>query len=438
MSNHLAIATVTAVLQRMLQAAVQRDVEGARVTTVMPNQIGSGTPETGANIFLYQVNRNAALQNPDATVLRSRNRNSSKRQTALELHYMISFYGNNIELEPQRLMGSIVRALSDRAVIESRQIVDTISDNTFGFLAASDLADQIQQISVLPLDLSLEDMSKVWSVFFQTAYVLSLAYKITVVMIDGEDQVPRALPVRDRHLAGVTALAGQPVIQEVYAQSSKFDPIVLTSQIVIRGWHLKHAVTRVRIGGMEVVPPEVSDTEIVLPLSMLPRSALRAGVQSLQVVHRATPERISLSAGTAATMTATAISPVQKQATESNVFPFVLRPNVTAVRLDAVDGSGTELRDAMIQADLNLAVTPTQRVVLGLNEWTTDDPAMYLFDAQERSDETQTVTVPIRDVKAGEYLVRVLVDGAESLLEVDRQPESPTFNWYTGPKVLVL
>lgn len=438
MSNHLAIATVTAVLQRMLQATVQRDVEGASVSTVMPNQIGNGTPETGINLFLYQVNRNAALQNPDATVLRARNRNSSKRQTALELHYMLSFYGNNTELEPQRLMGSVVRAMSDRAVIEASQIIDTISDNTFGFLAASDLADQIQQISVLPLDLSLEDMSKVWSVFFQTAYVLSLAYKITVVMIDGEDQVPRALPVRDRHLAGVTALAGQPVIQEVHAHSSKFDPIVLTSQLSIKGWHLKHFATQVRIGGVEVVPPDVSDTEIVLPLSMLPRSALRAGVQSLQVVHRAVPERVPASGSAATMMTATAIAPVQKQATESNVFPFVLRPNVTAVRIDAIDGSGIELRDAVIQADLNLAVTPSQRVVLGLNEWTTDDPAMYLFDAQERSEETQTVTVPISNVKAGEYLVRVLVDGAESLLDVDRQADSPTFNWYIGPKVLVL
>ncbi|NJL86318.1 MAG: hypothetical protein HC886_10615 [Leptolyngbyaceae cyanobacterium SM1_1_3] len=51
MSNYLAIATVTATLQRTLQAAVQLDVEGSRVTTVRPSDIGNGTPETGVNVF---------------------------------------------------------------------------------------------------------------------------------------------------------------------------------------------------------------------------------------------------------------------------------------------------------------------------------------------------------------------------------------------------
>ena len=41
MSNHLAIATVTATLQRLLQSAIQGDVEGARVTTVRPDAIGT-------------------------------------------------------------------------------------------------------------------------------------------------------------------------------------------------------------------------------------------------------------------------------------------------------------------------------------------------------------------------------------------------------------
>jgi hypothetical protein len=60
-SNYLAIATVTATLQRILQSSVQADVDGVRVTTVQPGQIGKGTPETGLNLFLYQVSRNLAL-----------------------------------------------------------------------------------------------------------------------------------------------------------------------------------------------------------------------------------------------------------------------------------------------------------------------------------------------------------------------------------------
>jgi Pvc16 N-terminal domain len=71
-ANHLAIATITATLQRMLQESVQMDVEGARVTTIRPSDIGNGTPETGVNLFMYQVVSNPALNNIDATPARSR------------------------------------------------------------------------------------------------------------------------------------------------------------------------------------------------------------------------------------------------------------------------------------------------------------------------------------------------------------------------------
>lgn len=40
MSNYLAIATVTATLQRTLQQSLQIDVEGARVTTNRPENTG--------------------------------------------------------------------------------------------------------------------------------------------------------------------------------------------------------------------------------------------------------------------------------------------------------------------------------------------------------------------------------------------------------------
>ena len=47
MSNFLAIATVTATLSRLLQAAVGADVPGATVTTIRPDDpAGDPTPAT--------------------------------------------------------------------------------------------------------------------------------------------------------------------------------------------------------------------------------------------------------------------------------------------------------------------------------------------------------------------------------------------------------
>ena len=65
MSNHLAIATVTATLRDLVFAAVSADVPGANVTMVKPDGVGSGVPATGVNIFLYQVTPSAAARNED-------------------------------------------------------------------------------------------------------------------------------------------------------------------------------------------------------------------------------------------------------------------------------------------------------------------------------------------------------------------------------------
>ena len=65
MSNHLAIATVTATLRDVVFSSVSADVPGADVTMVRPDGAGSGVPTTGVNIFLYQVSPSAAARNED-------------------------------------------------------------------------------------------------------------------------------------------------------------------------------------------------------------------------------------------------------------------------------------------------------------------------------------------------------------------------------------
>ncbi len=65
MSNYMAVATVTAALAQILQAAAQNAVGGASV------EIGRPTTQTGdgglhkIHLYLYQVSPNAALSNAD-------------------------------------------------------------------------------------------------------------------------------------------------------------------------------------------------------------------------------------------------------------------------------------------------------------------------------------------------------------------------------------
>src|SRR3981081_600330 len=123
MSNFRAIATVTATLQRVLQAAVQADVPGAGVSTVRPGE-GANThlPPTGINLFLYQVAQNPHRSNLDLPTRRSEGDLVQRPQVALDLNYLLSFYGDDLALEPQRLLGSAVAFLHRQPVVTRAQI----------------------------------------------------------------------------------------------------------------------------------------------------------------------------------------------------------------------------------------------------------------------------------------------------------------------------
>ncbi|MBK4728877.1 DUF4255 domain-containing protein [Oxynema sp. CENA135] len=447
MSNYLAIATVTATLQRTLQAAVQLDVDGARVTTVRPSSLGNGTPEHGVNVFLYQVVTNPALNNMDSTRLRMKG-TQAQRQSALDLYYMMSFYGNDAELEPQRLLGSVIRTFSDFPILDSNLIRETLADSTFGFLSESNLEYQIQQINVMPLDLNLEDLSKVWSVFFQTPYVLSMAYKVLVVTIEGDKPNQRSLPVRGRNFGRLGPFLTQPTLERVMPEGGPFQPILLDSTLIIRGKHLAHEGARVRFADLEVIPSEVSDLEIKVPLSDLPRDRIRAGVHTLQVLHpiaqSAQPPRNGNGAtpGRRSGNNGRAIAELSRERdtlpmVQSNALPFVLRPRVVEVEVEEIEGRGNEPRNARVGVTVNVTVAPAQQVVLSMNEWSVENPKSYQFESLVHREDTSRLLFSLYDVKPGEYLIRIYIDGAESQLAIDDDPESPTFNWYVGPKVAI-
>ncbi len=416
MSNYLAIATVTATLQRILQSAVQVDVVGSRVTTVRPQNLGEGTPETGVNLFLYQVSANPALNNADATQFYSRG-STAKRQAALDLYYILSFYGNDNELEPQRMLGSAVRALNDQWSLSPDTIRQTVANSSLTFLRDSNLAQQIPQVLVIPMDLSLESLSQIWSTFFQTPYVLSVVYKVSVVMIEGEEPAKRALPVRSRRYVATT---DQPFVEEVVSQAGAFIPILADSMLIIRGKQLQADNAQVRVCGVMATPQEVSPTQMKLDLSSIPAHRLRAGVQGLQVIHPTSAGRLPLPDGT-----------------ESNVAAFVLRPTITGVSISNLEMGISDHFFGDVSVEVDVTIGSNQRVVLFLNKISSEEPEAYVFEAQYREADTRSITVPIRQVQPGEYLVRVQVDGAESLLNVDTNSDSPTFEQYIGPRLVI-
>jgi hypothetical protein len=420
MSNFLAIATVTAGLVQILDS-VKDDVPGAKVTTVRPDGSGNGTPNVGVNLYLFQVTPNVAFRNAD---LPTRNSNGDLVQlprAALDLHYLLTFYGNENNFEPQRLLGSVVRTLHARPVLTREVIRETTNSPSNPFLAGSNLADEVELVKFTPIALSLEELSKLWSVFFKIPYTLSVAYQGTVVLIESEDTPRTVLPVRQRNLYVMPFR--QPVIEAVTSEAGLNQPIVAGSTLIVRGRQLRGDDTQLRIAGSDVTPGEVTDTRISLPLAEppLPADALRAGVQGVQVVHR-------LLLGT---------PPEPHRGFESNVAPFVLRPTITDVQVANVQDTGNNTRSADVTVTVNPKIGQGQRVALLLNEISDEAPEAYTFSIGPSDADSESITIPVSGVKAADYLVRLQVDGAESILEVDEDPDSPTFNQYIGPKVTI-
>lgn len=215
MSNSLAIATVTTALAQIVRGAAQSIVNGAEVVTGRPDP--NATPGHRIHLFLYQVSPNGAMRNNDLPTRSSDGKIVTRPTVALDLHYLLAFYGSEADLETHRMLGAVVRDLHARPVLTRTMIQSAISSQPF--LTGSNLADAIEQVNFTPLAVSLEEMSKLWSVFFQTPYALSIAYQGTVVLIESEEAAEPALPVLKRGDTdqGVDTLLGPfPLIESAY------------------------------------------------------------------------------------------------------------------------------------------------------------------------------------------------------------------------------
>jgi hypothetical protein len=384
MSNFLAIATVTAALQQVLMKPVDKAVSGAKVGFSRPDTDNSTTALV--NIFLYQITPNVAYRNADLPMRRSDGSLAQRPTAAYDLHYIFTFHGDDTKLEPQRLLGAVTTSLHAQPLLSADNINDAAS--AFGFLAASRLDSQIERVRFTPTGLSLEEFSKLWSVFFQVEYSLSAVYQASLVLMEADETPAPALPVRERNLYVVPFES--PHIDRVASQDGK--PITSTSTILIQGTHLRSPDSFIVIEGQELPPTTSSDTELSLALT----AALHAGVKSLQVIQK-------LDMGTPA---------VAHPGFDSEVRSFALCPTISSATAVAV-ASGTD-----VTVNLVPNIGEHQRVVLLLNSIAPAPPTAHQSEVVSIVD-ASSIVINILDVPTGTYLIRVRVEDAESQLTLN-------------------
>lgn len=410
MSNYLAIATVSAALQQLLTDPIGAAVTGAGVAFTRPDPADITAAQV--NIFLYQITPNAAFRNTDLPTRRADASLVQRPLAAFDLHYLLTFHGDDSKLEPQRLMGAAVTALHAQPLLSAQNIQSAITSKPFkDILGNSDLGNQVERVKFTPAALSLEEFTKLWSVFFQVEYSLSAAYQASVVLMETSDNPQEAPPVMTRNLYVLPFQS--PSISQVVNQAEVDLPITSSSTLLIQGQHLRGQSTLLLMEQQEFTPAPaaITDTQITLAVP----STIHAGIQGLQVVQK---------------MTMGSDATPQHHGFESNVAPFVLRPTIV----------GTPTTGPATPPATGTAVTLTlapnigvgQRAILILNSLPGNPAAAYTSLPVVATADSNQITINIANVLPGSYLMRVQIDGAESLLTVD-----PVTKQFTGPTVAI-
>jgi hypothetical protein len=389
-SNSLAIATVTAALREVLQPAVGKAVAGATVGFNRPDSGGGTPPAPLVNVYLYQITPNAAYRNDDLPMRRSDGTLVKRPQAAFDLHYLFTFHGDDSQLQPQLLLGAVTTTLHAQPLISSAAIAKAISD--FSFLTTSNLADQVERVKFTPTSLSLEEFSKLWSVFFQIEYTLSAAYQASVVLIESDDVPAAPIPVQGANLAAVPFR--EPEIDSAGPQAGPNQPIVAGSTLLIQGQQLRGPTTLALIEDQEITPTLVTDTQVTITLP----AGIHAGVKGVQVIQK-------IQIGT---------PPAPHRSVASNVAPFVLRPTINGA-VAAVKSPGIKTVTLTVAPNIGAG----QRAVLLLNNLAVSPATAFTSKPTVATADSNQVSIDISGVPTGTYLARVQIDGAESLLKPD-------------------
>lgn len=423
MSNALAIAAVSACVRDLIQNRLTEGGAGGivgpfRVTTRPPDRVlGTGAEDpTQVNWYLHRVSPNSGWMNRDLPSRDSDGGRVASPALALNLHCVLTVFAAR-ELHAEILLGHAMQALHETPMLGREAIRRALSPSVpppdFPTeLAASGLAEQIEAIK-FTLVPAADEAGRFWSAV-NAHYRTSAYYEVSVVLIESRSSSRPSLPVTRRLIQVLPT--NRPQLDEVVAASGARDPITAASTLRITGTGLLAADVRVFLNGLDATSAAtvVRPDEILQPLLPVP-AGLRAGVGAVQVVHR-------LNLGD---------PPVPHGGIDSNAVAWMLRPQITPAALAIASSrvvDGVTYRTGTLSVALVPSVAPDQRITLLLNETTppAGRPARgYSFLAPDDNGivapatEAAAVVFAFTDVAAGGYLVRVAVNGADSVLVPD-------------------
>jgi len=416
MSGALAIAAVTAALRDLLtDGLLDHDlsaVGSVTVTALPPDRVTTGQNEPNQlNLFLYQVTPNLGWRNEGLPSRDGNGRRVSNPPLALDLHYIMTAYGSQ-DFNAEVLLGYGMQLLHETPVLSRAQLrtvlggaspVDgTILPPILGSLSALDLADQVELIKITPVTLSTEDLSKMWTAM-QARYRPTMAYLVSVVLIQATGATKAAPPVLKRGgddrgpvalASGFPSLSGaRPALSQLLPAMRLGDDLLLSGSdldaegaitAVFRNAKADFSVEGAPAPGSSSDAMTIHIPAIAQDANAMNRWAVGVYSLALRMVRPDLPPWTT------------------------NGVPIALAPLITVNPVNAVPG------------DVNLTVTCTPRLrpeqaahtSLIFGSWTIP-PLTTTTPADPLQPTILEFTIP--GVPVGDYLIRLRVDGIDSL-----------------------
>ncbi len=427
MSGPFAVAAVTAVLKDLLNDGMANHdlsaLGNVTVTALPPDRIPvtAADEKSQLNLFMFQVAPNLGWRNNGLPSRSPSGERLTNPPLALDLRYLVTAYGKE-EFHADALLGYAMQVLHENPVLTRDMINATLKPALpigvtlppgLGLISTSDLAEQVELVKITPAYLGAEEMSRLWSAM-QAKYRPTAVYTLSVILIIADKSRKSALPVLKQGDDGKGPQAQANLVPPYAAIEGYILPKnqvegMLGDVVTVNGHHFAgdtgkplDVTAAVRLVTLRL------DTPIVIPVGVGARTD-----KSLTFAIPNTPA--ALPAGVyAMAVSVTPTAPLSEQSL-SNEVPLVIAPIITGglgapIVRSAVDVA-TGLGTATIVLTCSPEVLPEQRVTLALGT--------KAVPANPHPVQTSSVTFVVKNAAAGEYLVRLGIDGAESLL-IDR------------------
>jgi len=276
MSTALRIAAVSEALQTLLLPVVQAVTADAQVRIGRPTVDDGGSLWQGLNLYVFHIARNTNAGALDLATRSSRGTLLQRPRMAVDLHYLFSFFGDAEKQVPEQMMGRVLTALHAEPTLTGSMIDALVAHDPTGFVARSDLTEQADRVTFEILQMSLEDLTRVWGMF-QLPYTLTVPIVASMVILEAELTPEPAPPVRLVQLSVVP-------VAEVGLSGATLPPAEVGDVVAVPGVGLEATGAVFDLGGVRRPADRVTATEARLRLKPDDLAALHPGPVTLTVL----------------------------------------------------------------------------------------------------------------------------------------------------------